>query len=654
MIGQRISGRYEVLETIGGGGMANVYKARDIILDRLVAVKVLQPQFSKDEQFIRRFRREAQAATSLAHPNVVSIYDVGEDDNTYFIVMEYVEGKTLKELIKEKGPLPVEEALDYMEQMLGAIAHAHANHIIHRDIKPHNILIRHDGVVKVTDFGIARAISSATITHTNSIVGSVHYLSPEQARGGHVTYKSDIYSLGIVLYEMVTGALPFNGDTAVSIAIKHLQSEIPSAKKLNPSLPQSVENIIRKATCKDPLKRYGSVHEMIEDVMTALHPERRDEPPFIEKEDDDEDTKVIPIVRDFDVDDDFDKTIVPEKNNEEDSTKKKKKRNWLLLIAIAIVLFFSSMIAAFTILPALFKVDEVEVPNVIEKPFEEAEEELSALGLTVEREDVEHDEIPADHVVRQNPEPGTVVKENATVLLFVSKGKEEIELDNYIGMAIGKAESLLRDLQIDVEKIPEETSDVDPGIVIAQEPKQGEKVVANESTVTLTYSVEPEIRLTNLVGLDENSVRQYLQNERLRGNFVREFSDNVPEGHVIRQTPEPNTSLKEGDLVTVVLSRGQKPKKQPPPQQQQIPTRLYEVNQEIFVSEEDEREGKTFAIRIVYRDFDTNGEDRVFVEETISATKVYTIPLRVSPSQPGSFEVYVNGELAHRSRNYTY
>lgn len=654
MIGQRISGRYEVLETIGGGGMANVYKARDIILDRLVAVKVLQPQFSKDEQFIRRFRREAQAATSLAHPNVVSIYDVGEDDNTYFIVMEYVEGKTLKELIKEKGPLPVEEALDYMEQMLGAIAHAHANHIIHRDIKPHNILIRHDGVVKVTDFGIARAISSATITHTNSIVGSVHYLSPEQARGGHVTYKSDIYSLGIVLYEMVTGALPFNGDTAVSIAIKHLQSEIPSAKKLNPSLPQSVENIIRKATCKDPLKRYGSVHEMIEDVMTALHPERRDEPPFIEKEDDDEDTKVIPIVRDFDVDDDFDKTIVPEKNNEEDSTKKKKKRNWLLLIAIAIVLFFSSMIAAFTILPALFKVDEVEVPDVIEKPFEEAEEELSALGLTVEREDVEHDEIPADHVVRQNPEPGTVVKENATVLLFVSKGKEEIELDNYIGMAIGKAESLLRDLQIDVEKIPEETSDVDPGIVIAQEPKQGEKVVANESTVTLTYSVEPEIRLTNLVGLDENSVRQYLQNERLRGNFVREFSDNVPEGHVIRQTPEPNTSLKEGDLVTVVLSRGQKPKKQPPPQQQQIPTRLYEVNQEIFVSEEDEREGKTFAIRIVYRDFDTNGEDRVFVEETISATKVYTIPLRVSPSQPGSFEVYVNGELAHRSRNYTY
>lgn len=654
MIGQRISGRYEVLETIGGGGMANVYKARDIILDRLVAVKVLQPQFSKDEQFIRRFRREAQAATSLAHPNVVSIYDVGEDDNTYFIVMEYVEGKTLKELIKEKGPLPVEEALDYMEQMLGAIAHAHANHIIHRDIKPHNILIRHDGVVKVTDFGIARAISSATITHTNSIVGSVHYLSPEQARGGHVTYKSDIYSLGIVLYEMVTGALPFNGDTAVSIAIKHLQSEIPSAKKLNPSLPQSVENIIRKATCKDPLKRYGSVHEMIEDVMTALHPERRDEPPFIEKEDDDEDTKVIPIVRDFDVDDDFDKTIVPEKNNEENSTKKKKKRNWLLLIAIAIVLFFSSMIAAFTILPALFKVDEVEVPDVIEKPFEEAEEELSALGLTVEREDVEHDEIPADHVVRQNPEPGTVVKENATVLLFVSKGKEEIELDNYIGMAIGKAESLLRDLQIDVEKIPEETSDVDPGIVIAQEPKQGEKVVANESTVTLTYSVEPEIRLTNLVGLDENSVRQYLQNERLRGNFVREFSDNVPEGHVIRQTPEPNTSLKEGDLVTVVLSRGQKPKKQPPPQQQQIPTRLYEVNQEIFVSEEDEREGKTFAIRIVYRDFDTNGEDRVFVEETISATKVYTIPLRVSPSQPGSFEVYVNGELAHRSRNYTY
>lgn len=228
MIGERISGRYQVLETIGGGGMANVYKALDVILDRHVAVKVLQPQFSDDPQFIKRFRREAQAATSLAHPNIVNIYDVGEEGNTYYIVMEYVEGQTLKELIQSHGPLPVEDCVDYMEQMLAALEHSHANHIIHRDIKPHNILISREGVVKVTDFGIARAISAATITHTNSVMGSVHYLSPEQARGGHVTYKSDIYSLGIVLYEMVTGVLPFSGDTAVSIAIKHLQNDVPS------------------------------------------------------------------------------------------------------------------------------------------------------------------------------------------------------------------------------------------------------------------------------------------------------------------------------------------------------------------------------------------------------------------------------------------
>ncbi|WP_237563703.1 Stk1 family PASTA domain-containing Ser/Thr kinase [Halalkalibacter okhensis] len=308
MIGQRISGRYQILETIGGGGMANVYKALDVILDRHVAVKVLQPQFSDDEQFIQRFRREAQSATSLAHPNIVNIYDVGEEGNTYYIVMEYVEGQTLKELIQTGGPIPVEEAVDYMEQMLSALEHSHANHLIHRDIKPHNILISHDGVLKVTDFGIARAISAATITHTNSVMGSVHYLSPEQARGGHVTYKSDIYSLGIVLYEMITGELPFQGDTAVSVAIKHLQNDVPSAKEKVPSLPQSIENVIRKATVKDPLKRYATVQEMEEDVLTALTPERVNESVFVVKDEDEEATKAIPVIRDHEVTD-LDKTV---------------------------------------------------------------------------------------------------------------------------------------------------------------------------------------------------------------------------------------------------------------------------------------------------------------------------------------------------------
>ncbi|MCL6617261.1 MAG: Stk1 family PASTA domain-containing Ser/Thr kinase, partial [Anoxybacillus ayderensis] len=270
LIGKRLNERYKIVSLLGGGGMANVYLARDMILDRDVAIKVLRFDFANDEQFIKRFRREAQAATSLNHENIVSIYDVGEDEGVYYIVMEYVRGSTLKQYIQQHAPLSVPKALDIMEQLTSAIAHAHANRIIHRDIKPQNILIDEHGKVKITDFGIAVALSSTTITQTNSVLGSVHYLSPEQARGGVATEKSDIYSLGIVMFELLTGRLPFSGESAVSIVLKHLQTETPSPKAWNPSIPQSVENVILKATAKDPFYRYQSVQEMNEDIRTAL------------------------------------------------------------------------------------------------------------------------------------------------------------------------------------------------------------------------------------------------------------------------------------------------------------------------------------------------------------------------------------------------
>ncbi|WP_054708440.1 Stk1 family PASTA domain-containing Ser/Thr kinase [Bacillus sp. JCM 19041] len=307
MIGERIGGRYVVLDSIGGGGMADVYLALDVILDRHVAVKVLQPQFSKDEQFIKRFRREAQAATSLANPNIVNIYDVGEEDNVYYIVMEYVRGRTLKQVIQEDGPLTIPVALDYFKQILVGVGHAHAMQIVHRDIKPQNILISEDGEAKVTDFGIARAMTSTTITHTNSVMGSVHYLSPEQARGGHVTYRSDLYSLGIVLFEMVTGQIPFSGDTAVSIAIKHLQNDVPSAREIVSSIPQSVENIIKKATQKDPMQRYESAEELIWASDAALDPDGRVEEPMNQVSDDT--TKEIPLLGGFSNTKDMEDTI---------------------------------------------------------------------------------------------------------------------------------------------------------------------------------------------------------------------------------------------------------------------------------------------------------------------------------------------------------
>lgn len=298
LIGKRLNDRYKLLQLIGGGGMANVYLARDIILDRDVAVKVLRLDFVNDELFIKRFRREAQAATSLNHENIVTIYDVGEDDGIYYMVMEYVRGCTLKQYIQQHAPLPVQEALRMMDQLTGAIAHAHQNGVIHRDIKPQNILVSEDGTLKITDFGIAVALSSTTITQTNSVLGSVHYLSPEQAKGGMATEKSDIYSLGIVMFELLTGHLPFSGESAVAIVLKHLQTETPSLRRWNPNIPQSVENIVLKATAKNPLHRYNSALDMQQHIRTALLPERINEAKFtLPMEDDDEETKVVPIVK---------------------------------------------------------------------------------------------------------------------------------------------------------------------------------------------------------------------------------------------------------------------------------------------------------------------------------------------------------------------
>ena len=299
--------------------MANVYLARDIILNRDVAIKVLRPEFSNDPEFIERFDREAQAATSLSHPNIVNIYDVGEEDNILYMAMEYVDGMTLKEYILENAPLPVEEAIEIMKQLTDAISQAHANGLIHRDIKPQNILVDHFGNVKVTDFGIAIALSATSLTQTNSILGSVHYLSPEQARGGMATKKSDIYSLGIVLYELLTGDLPFSGQSPISIALKHLQDDTPSVRSINPDIPQSVENIVLKATAKDPFHRYNSVFEMEEALNMALDPSYADEEVFTPPVEAGEATKAIPIITDTQLaDSDHDETLV---HNEHQKTK---------------------------------------------------------------------------------------------------------------------------------------------------------------------------------------------------------------------------------------------------------------------------------------------------------------------------------------------
>ncbi|WP_078556848.1 Stk1 family PASTA domain-containing Ser/Thr kinase [Bacillus alkalicellulosilyticus] len=653
MIGNRISGRYQILETVGGGGMANVYKAHDVILDRVVAVKVLQPQFSGDEQFIKRFHREAQAATSLAHPNVVSIYDVGVEDDVYYIVMEYVEGPTLKELIQQRGPIPLDETIDIMTQVMSAIAHAHANQIVHRDIKPHNILISTSGEVKVTDFGIARAMSSATITHTNSVMGSVHYLSPEQARGGVVNLKSDIYSLGIVLYEMVTGKLPFSGDTAVSIAIKHLQSDVPSVKQFNASMPQSIENIIKKATAKDPFHRYASVYEMEEDLETALEPSRFNEPVFSIPVDE-EATKAMPIIRDTNFSaKDVEKTIEAKQIEEptKNEPKPKKKKRWVKVTIITILLFFAIVVSAAAFLPNLLKVSDVEVIDVVGMEYEEAEALLEELNLIVEKELVPDDEIPEDEVIRQNPRAGSTVKVNTTVTLYVSEGRALEEMPNLVGFQRSRVERMVDDFE-EIEFVERETREYEPGIILSQNPDAGTLLIFEETTVTVTVSVEPQISLENLSGISEEAAREYLRSEELIGKFTSEYSEQVAEGRIISQSPNPFTRVDRGDEIQLVVSKGPEPKpekekeKEKENKKEEPKTRQLESVLPIQVEENQKETG----VHITIRTNDVNGE-KVYVDERIHDSKTYRIPLVVSTEKEAKYDLYVDGQ--HRG-TYSY
>ncbi|MDQ0206405.1 Stk1 family PASTA domain-containing Ser/Thr kinase [Alkalicoccobacillus murimartini] len=681
MIGQRISDRYVILESIGGGGMANVYLALDVILDRHVAVKVLQPQFSDDEQFIKRFRREAQSATSLAHPNIVNIFDVGEEANLYYIVMEYVKGQTLKEVIQSDGPLQVDLALDYLKQILAAMAHAHANQIVHRDIKPHNILISEDGDAKVADFGIARAMSAATITHTNSVMGSVHYLSPEQARGGHITYRSDIYSLGIVLYEMLTGILPFSGDTAVSIAIKHLQNDMPSIKQINAAIPQSVENMIQKATMKDPAARYQSAEEMAEDAYTLLDPDRYNESPYQYKMDDSQEvTKAIPIVGHLSDSDDLEKTIAAEptkpvtvtKEKETEQAKplakppkKKKRKKWLFILIIVAVFTLVAGATAFAVLPNVFRVAEVQIPDVIDEPLEDAQQELEGLNLTVDVQEVDDDSVEPGHVASQNPRAGSTVKEGSTIRLQVSGEEEEITLQDYTGFPIEQAERLLEQLNVNVERVTRDSNEEQEGTVLSQTPESGSAIVPSTTTVYLTYAVESQIRLRNLEGDTEAEARAYFNEYSLRGRFSFEYDDSIAEGRVISQSPEPFEMLDQGSDVEIVISRGpeedetdpdpvEDPVDEDPPVDDEEPSRIIEVSQAIEVSQEEQDAGEVFDIRIVFRDVTTDGEDEVFIEEEVTESKTYVVPLRVSTSQSGSFDLYINDELVKNSEERTY
>ncbi|WP_040980024.1 Stk1 family PASTA domain-containing Ser/Thr kinase [Oceanobacillus jeddahense] len=578
--GHLLNDRYRIERKVGGGGMANVFLARDTILERDVAVKSLRTDYVHDQEFIARFDREAQSASSLSHPNIVNIFDVGEDDQTLYMVMEYVEGMTLKEYIQQFGPVEVPLALDIMKQIASAIAHAHENDIIHRDIKPQNILIDRFGQVKVTDFGIAMALSATALTQTNSILGSVHYLSPEQARGGMATKKSDIYSLGIVLFELLTGKLPFSGQSPVSIALKHLQSDTPSVKEINPDIPQSVENIVLQATAKNPFYRYEDVYQFETALVTALSPEKLNEEAFTIPDEEGDETKAIPIITDENLsqdDTETGRTIVhhsdtdptksyPEEKNEKKKEKKKKKKpasKKKKIIWISILLLLLIGIGTTAIVYAM-QPQDVTIEDFANQPADEARDALESQNLLVEIEEVNSDEIESGFVERTDPVAGRTVKEGATITLFVSQGPEQVEFGDYEGDNFEEVEEQLEQEGFDDITPFERNSDQPVGEIISQvQPDPGTSVVPADTKVIFEVSAGPEmVSLNNLTGMDEEEVQAYVDRNELVMNKHEEYSDDVEEGLVISQSPESGTDLEKGSTVDVYFSIG--PEEEPP------------------------------------------------------------------------------------------
>ncbi|WP_106768180.1 Stk1 family PASTA domain-containing Ser/Thr kinase [Paenibacillus faecalis] len=642
MIGHELAGRYKIIERVGGGGMALVYKAQDILLNRYVAIKVLRQQFVHDEEFIRRFRREAQSAASLSHPNVVSIYDVGQEDETHYIVMEFIEGHNLNEIIKERAPLQVDEAVRIASQICDALDHAHHNQIIHRDIKPHNILIGRNGRVKVTDFGIARAVTSTTITQTGSVVGSVHYFSPEHAKGVTTGEKSDLYSLGIVLYQMLTGRLPFLGESPISVALKHLQEEFDEPKEVNPLIPQSVENIILKSMRKNPHERYQSAEEMMQDLETCLLPDRRDEPK-IEFDDDEDQTRIMPALKTMQSDDRDDYTAaVPvhdtmnEVTDEEEvhEGNKKKKRKKQALIVGSILLFLAILTGVVIYVNNMLVVPEVTVPNVVDKPEEVAVKELEDLGLVVkEVSRVYKQGVDEGIVFKQSRTEGTVVKKGADIILTVGDVKPLSTMpDLRNGKTLEEAIKLLKVQKVDEDRIDvkyENHDSIPEGQIISQWPESGEEFDPDVTQVRLVVSKgKQSITMPNLIGQTRSQAESLIKEKGLEIGSVEDMSSfTVEKGKVIEQWPyQPNEIAEPGTKIDLKVSSGYPPEA---------------INYTFNVPVAPSREGEKSQIRIVYSD--ALGDKREGESRTITTTEIIPVKLLLAPEKNGSVEIYRDG-----------
>ena len=547
--GKLLGSRYEIIEKIGNGGMATVYKAKDLVLKRYVAVKILREEYTTDNEFIKRFNTEAESAASLTHPNIVSVYDVGKEGNLYYIVMELIKGKTLKEIIVEDGRMGWKWSVKIAKQIAQALETAHRNNIIHRDIKPHNIIITEDGTAKVTDFGIAKAVSNSTITAFGTTIGSVHYFSPEHARGGYTDAKSDLYSLGVVLYEMVTGRVPFDADTPVSVALKHMQEKPVPPIELNPAIPQSLNDLILKAMEKDPNMRYSTATEMIEDLDKILkNPEAE-----------------VGVV---------DKSQararrIQQEDNQTNQSKFAKFKKYLeehkgvkiaLIVAIFLIVFIASIGITLGVLNS-GKPKDILLPNFTNLTLDEAKAKAEEVKLNLNVSEEKYDvQIEEGKIISQDPkyQPNYTVKEGSTVNVVVSKGQEIVKVTKLVGKTKDEARKELKDLGLEMEIEEVNSDDVEPGIVIEQDKQEGEEVLAG-TKIKLKVSLGIEkVEVPDLTRLSEDEAKAKITEAKLKWIRTDKIKDSSKGTGVVEQNISPKSMVDKNTEISITINEYQK------------------------------------------------------------------------------------------------
>lgn len=630
--GYEIGHRYWIIRSLGEGGMANVYLAHDMVLDRDVSVKLLRLDLRDDPSTKRRFHREAMAATQLNDPHIVGIYDVGEDHGLQYMVMQYVKGTDLKAYIKKHYPIPLPQVIDIMEQVLSAVATAHAHGIIHRDLKPQNILIDENKNVKITDFGIAVAVSQDSLTQTNTLMGSVHYLSPEQARGSIATKQSDIYSLGIILFELLTGKVPFEGETAVSIALKHFREEIPSVREQNKKIPQALENVIIKATAKEPAERYSSVNEMAADLKTVLDPQRANEPRLKIQQDDNGETKVLDI-KHLKADD-----YQPKKSTDsqtvDPSTKPQKWKKYGIISGTLV------MIVLIAVCSWWFLIRQVIIPDVEGMTVLKAEQRLHQQNLRIGKiTRVNSQAVDKNRIVSTNPDVSHKTRVSTPINLTVSTGVKQLQMADYVGEDYSSVAANLRRKGFQVHQEPVYSDDIDKGQIIRQNHKKGTIVKPASNTIIFRVSAGKEpIKIPNFKNQDISAVQQFANKNNLQLTTQEKKSKIIATNHVINQTPRAGSTLNHGDTLTVSIANSGN----------QTKTTNIQINIP-FDGNGGQRENR---VQVYIRDANHN-LTMEYQDITINQETTINVPFTLKQGQTGAYRVVRNGRTIMSATNIT-